>query len=416
MVRLLLGLLLAATFFFSCSSRSDQTITIWAHFDPPEKKLVQKQLNQFAGEHPDWTFRLLTFSSQEIKTLYPLAVIGGSGPSILYGSTTDLGQLSELNVLEPLETHFDSTFLSGFTTLTLDPLVKIKNQSTGQIHLYQIADQVVNQVFLLYNKDLLSVHDDSNNSINSISMFSKTNVLIQTKAEYDLVWDYTNPVVAYCFLSAQGGQLVDQYNQPQLDSPQAVKSLNSLNTLITNGLKLPVESNIEQARLLFCQKKSPMIIDGLFQAKEFEKTGMKVGVIGIPKLDDDLGNSKPFVSGNGYSINPALKTKQKEMAVKLINYLCSKGNQLERVNISFNLPMRTEAFNDSTIQQNPVFQLMIRQVLQGTPQPSTPEANIAMQELASGYSRFLKDRTCSPEEAANKMQSATLNLLRTIRR
>lgn len=418
MVRFLLNLLLPAFFFLSCSSRSDHTITIWTHFDPPEKKLVQKQINQFAAENPDWDFKLMTFSAQEIKTLYPLAVIGGSGPSILYGSTTETGQLSELNVLEPLETLFDSTFLAGFTTLSLNPVEPQKNQTTGQIHLYQVADQIVNQVFILYNKELISMPEDSANhpARFSTSNFNQIYLSNSNSIDYDLVWDYNNPIVYYHFLSGFGGQLIDQYNQPQLDSPAAVAMLSSLRELTEKGLKLPLESNNEQARLLFRHKKSPMLIDGLFKVKEFENAGLKIGIARIPALGSLSGMPKPFVSGNGYSINPVLSATQKKMASKLIRYLCTKENQLERVRISFNLPLRTDALTDSSVQNNQLFKYLLSQVLDGTPQPSTPESKLTLQVLSSGYQEFLKDRTLSPEKAARDMQTEALNQIRNIRK
>lgn len=418
MFRYLVICLLFSLLLLTCSSPKTNRITIWAHFDPPEKILVQKQIDLFASENPGWEFKLLTYSKQEIKNLYPISVIGKSGPSILYGFSSDIGQLAELNVLEPLETLFDSVFLSQFSSFPLNPLVKFKSLETGQIQLFQIADQIVNQQFLLVNRDLVTLPSDSTGQL---SFYTYKNSLtdkgkINDNFPYDLVWDYTSPHFYYYFLSGSGGRIMDAYNEPQLNSQEGIQSLQVFRQFSQDGFRLPLESNLDQSRSWFRQRKAAMLIDGLFHVEEFKREGISVGIFSVSSLIKSDQTPKPLIYMKGFSVNPTIPAEKKKMSAKLIQFLCNKKNQLERTHVSFNMPTLNEALKDSAIQNNAVFKLMIDQVLRGMEMPVTPESSLILQELTSGYHNFLKDEKISSENSANNMQESALKLIKTIRK
>lgn len=418
MFRFLLICFLVIPLLIACSSPKDNRITIWAHFDPPEKILIQKQIDQFATEYPDWEFNLVTFSKQDIKSLYPISVIGKSGPSILYGFSSDIGQLAELNVLEPLEPLIDSTFLKSFSSFPINPLIKQKSQVTGKTHIFQIADQIVNQQFLLYNKDLISLSTDSSGTLSIVHNQPpiEPNVNKDFPFPYDFVWDFENPSLYYCFLSGFGGLLVDGYDMPVLDSPEAQNGLKAFSDFVTGGIRIPVDGNLEQSRTWFRQRKAALIIDGLYQANEFVKVGIPVGYVSLSSLVKPNQHARPLIFMKGFSINPEQSEVKKKLAAKLIMFLCNRKNQVERTLVSFNLPVSNDALKDSLIQNSPVFHLMINETRNGGEIPLSPESTLILKELSTGYRQFLEDKTISPEQSANKMQESALQLIKNIRK
>ncbi len=275
--------------------RKNNDIVIWHQMGVDVREVLQKQLNAFEKIHPNIKVRQLFKGTEELRSSYIIAAIGGQGPDLVYGPSDQVGPFEAMKIIKPLNSVFDSTYLSKFNKRGL---VYYKGK------LWMIADRIGNNLALIYNKKLVPVPPRTDKQLIRIGekLTKDTNGNGRID-QYGLVFNYTEPFFFVEFFTGYGGWFFDKNYNPTLDTPAMVKALQFIQNLRDKYKIMPKESDYNIADVLFKDGRAAMIINGDWSWASYSKAGIDYGIAPLPYMVESHRYAAPLVSPMGYSIN-----------------------------------------------------------------------------------------------------------------
>jgi len=386
---------LKATFLPGCSSRSDDSrvhIVIWHQMRPDEREVLQSQLDEFRRLHPEVEVEAIYKETEELRSGYIIAAYAHQGPDLVYGPSDAVGLYAAVDVIQPMESLFDSSYLASFNPRGLV-------WSNG--HLYQLADKLGNHLMLVYNKKLVTTPPRTTDEM--IAMGQRLTKKTAQGEVYGLVWNYTEPFFFIPFLTGFGGWVMDSAGNPTLDTPAMVQALQFIHDLRDRYGIVPKECSYEVADALFKDGRAGMIINGDWSWAGYGKAGIDYGVAVLPKVSQTGLYSAPMISAKGYSINVNVDRKKMPYVVELLRFLMEPSVQLKTTKALLTFPTRMELYSDPFIQNNNVLRASMKEIEIGKPMPIVPEMRAIWDALRPNYQSVLNN-TKSPEQAAHDMQ------------
>lgn len=389
----------------NCSSSHSHRIIVWSSLRPVERDLLQKKLDVFGRSHPNYQFIQLFYSPEELRTNFIISALAGKGPALIHCASDFIGPLAELGVIKPLEGLLPEAFLDSFI---VDPFPA---NTVFQGHLYQIADRVGNHLCLVYNKDLVPRPPQSISELIAMGKNLVKDLDGDGKPDtYALAWNYTEPAFAVPFIGGYGGWIVDENRNPTLNTPAVVKAAQLIYDLANKYKIIPRESDYETANALFLDRRVAMIINGPWSWGTYLKSGMKMGLARIPKIDETGLWPTPTVFPMGYCFNRNLEGENLQVVLSLVKYLTSDELQKEFA-MQFNvIPARRSVLKDPDLQGNELFQQSLDQMLVGRPMPVYTEMRWIWDAMRPAYQGIFTNQI-SPEAAAREMQQLAERLI-----
>ena len=401
--------MLVLGFLVNCSDSSLKKIVVWSSLRPIERELLQEKLEGFAKRYPDYQFSQLFYSPEELRTNFIISALAGKGPALIHGASDNIGPLSELKVIRSMEDLFNQEFLDSFIT---EPFPA--NTSFGG-HLYQIADRVGNHLCLVYNKDLLMQPPQTMNELIEIGKKLVTDLNIAGTLDcYALAWNYTEPFFAVPFIGGYGGWILDEQNNPTLNTEPVIKAARLIYDLANTYKIIPREADYETANALFLDRRVAMIINGPWSWATYQNNGINIGLARIPKVNDTNLWPTPIVSPLGYSININLKGPELKIARDLIAYLSSSPVQLAFARNFSIIPSRKDALEAKDLRENEMWRSALDQMMVGRPMPVITELRWIWDAMRPAYQGIFTNQL-TPEEAALEMQNLAEKLIRESR-
>jgi arabinogalactan oligomer / maltooligosaccharide transport system substrate-binding protein/arabinogalactan oligomer / maltooligosaccharide transport system permease protein len=399
--RLLLIVLIPLSFLFTSCAKSTledpHQIVIWHQMRPDERVVLREVLDKYMEENPGIKITALYKETEELRSGFQIAAIGGAGPDIVYGPSDQVGPFQVMQIILPLDTLFNKEYLSQFNPKALV-------YSHG--NLYQIADKIGNHLMLIYNKALLPNPPKTMDQL--ISVGKK---FTHPPNYYGLVWNYTEPYFFIPFLTGYGGWVMDSSGNPTLDTPAMVAALKFMKDLRDKYRIIPKSCDYETADALFKEGKSPMIINGPWSFGDYKKAGIDFGVARIPFISETGLWPAPMVSPVGFSINAAVPKWKIPEVVKLITYLLSTDVQLIYTRHFDTIPTRMRLYNDAAVSDNPIVRGSEYEMEVGMPMPIVPELRAVWDAMRPSYQAVLGG-TETPEQAAKEMQKSAVEKIK----
>ncbi|MBN1154688.1 extracellular solute-binding protein [candidate division KSB1 bacterium] len=390
----------------NCGNRNKQIITIWHSMRPLETSILQEQLKKFAVSYPDWEFRELFYANETARTNFIISALGGSGPDLFWGANDNIGPFVELEIIRPLETLVPDSFLNQFIE---EP---IEANTWHKDHLYQIADRVGNHLCLVYNKSLIQTPPQTISELKRIGKKLTRDFDGDNRPDqYALAWNYTEPFFAVPFIGGYGGWIIDENNNPTLNTEATIKAAQLIYDLANVDKIIPIECDYEVANALFKDGRSAMIINGPWSWGTYIDNGIDIGITRIPMIDETGIWASPVVSPLGYSINVNTKNRKLEITIELLKFLTSPEVELEFTKAMATIPSRKEAFNDPVVTSNQFVQSSIYQLEVGKLMPVVTELRWIWDAMRPSYQGIFTGRV-KPEEAALSMQVLAENLIK----
>ena len=403
---LIIFLMIPLLTILTCSKSSPGKIILWTSLRPVERNLLQQKLDDFGKQFPDYQFIQLFYAPEELRTNFIISALAGKGPALVHGASDNVGPLTELQVIQPLENLFPASFLDSFITQPFPANTYFRG------HLYQIADRVGNHLCLVFNKKLV-LHPPV--SINELIEMGKTLVKDldgDGKPDtYALAWNYTEPFFAVPFIGGYGGWILDDQDNPTLNTPAVVKAAQLIYDLANKYKIIPKECDYETANALFLDGRVAMIINGPWSWGTYLKSGIDIGLARIPKIDETGLWPTPIVSPLGYSLNVNLKGRDLQVAVELVRYLTSTPVELEFARQFNIIPSRQDAIDVPDLRNNELWIQALDQMRVGRPMPVITELRWIWDAMRPAYQGIFNNQI-SPEKAAVDMQKLALKLSR----
>ncbi|RMF58287.1 MAG: extracellular solute-binding protein [Calditrichaeota bacterium] len=389
-----------------CSSDSSKRIVIWTNMRPVERELLRVKLEQFSQRYPDYDFQELYYQTEELRPNFMISALAGKGPLLIHTASDNIGPLSELKVIKPLEPYFTQAYLDSFIT---EPF-PANTWFNG--HLYQIADRVGNHLCLVYNKKFVKKPPETISEL--IEMGQKLAADEDGDGlpdRYALAWNYIEPYFVVPFIGLYGGWLLDEENRPTLNTPAVVKAAQLIYDLANKYRIIPKECDYETANALFLDEKSAMIINGPWSWGTYIQRGMDIGLARIPRNDSTGQWATPIVSPVGYMLNVNASGERLKIAIELIRFLTSPRVELEFAD-RFNLiPSRKDLMYHPELMKRELYRQALDQLMVGKPMPVVTELRWIWDAMRPAYQGIFNGEY-TPVEAAREMQRMAEQLIR----
>ena len=394
------------TLISNCTRDRSKIIMIWHSMRPLATKILQQKLVEFSKRFPQWEFKQLFYEPETARTNYIISVMGGSGPALFWGASDNIGPFVELNVVKELESFFDKTYLDSFLVQPFPANTWFRG------HLFQIADQIGNHLCLVYNKRILKSPPQSMNELKQIGKQITRDSNGNGKPDrYLLAWNYTEPYFAVPFIAGYGGKILNDQNEPSLNTEATVKAAQLIYDLANKDRIIPLECDYEIANALFLDGYAAMIINGPWSWGTYLENGIDIGITRIPKIDETGLWPSPMVSPMGYSINTNLHGKKLTISLELLKFLTSERTQLCFTQAMGTIPSRISAYRHPFIKNNELIRNSIYQLEVGSLMPVVTELRWIWDAMRPSYQSIFTGRK-TPVQAALEMQQLAEKLIK----
>lgn len=366
-------------------------IVVWCQMDPQERGRFERNVAAYQAAHPGASIQVVPYDTENLRQQFQTAAAGGGGPQLIFGPSDQVGPLSLLELLLPLDETMPAGFFDRFVPQALDTL-------NG--HIWQAPDQVGNHLMLVYNRAL--VPSPPATSEEFVALAKK----LTGGGRYGFVMETTEPYWLAPFLAGFGGWVMDAQHQPTLDTPAMRRALAYLADLKNAKGLMPRESNYQNAHTLFQEGKAAMIVNGPWSWADYRKAGIDIGIAPLWTLPGG-GRATPMIASKGFSINANCPKAERPAVIDFVTFCTSPAAELLAADTLGVLPSNKEAYADPRIQGDPILQASQRGFELGRRMPVVPEMRVLWDVMRPGLQAVMNGST-SPEAAAKKMQADAL--------
>ncbi len=391
-----LALTLATLALPACAPKNSatagaRTITIWEQMDPAERDRFEQNLAAFKASHPGIEIRHTPYDTEELRSQFQTAAAAGGGPQLVFGPSDQVGPLSLLKLIRPLDETLPAGFFDRFIPAALDTL-------NG--HLWAAPDQVGNHLVLCYNKKLVPQPPAT------AAEFMKVAKALTKKGadggmQYGFAMNTTEPYWLVPFLTGYGGWVMDASHTPTLDTPAMQQALAFLKSLQTQGV-MPKESDYNVADNLFKDGKAAMIINGPWSWAGYRKAGVDLGIAPIFRLPSGQW-ARPMVASKGYSISVNVKPGELPTVITLLDFLTSPEAEKRGLPELGVLPSQKPLWEDPAVRSDPLLGASQQALELGRRMPVVPEMRVIWDAMRPGMQGVMNG-TAQPAAAARDMQ------------
>ena len=390
-----------------CSKKSDDDlIIIWHNMRPEEKQVLQDQINEFMKLNPGFKVIELYKETEEMRSGFIIAAIGGQGPDLIYGPSDQIGPFEEMQIIIPLDSLFEQEYFEKFNSRALI-------RSNGKI--WQLADKLGNHLTLVYNKKFIQTPPKTDKELIELGKQNTIDFDGDGKIDrYGLVWNYTEPYFFIPFLTGFGGWIFDENYRPTLNTLQMINALNFIKDLRDKYKIIPNEADYDIADMLFKEGKAAMIINGDWSWSSYGNAGIDYGIAPLPIIESTGLHCKPMVAPKGYSINANVKPEKIKKIKKLLEFLLSPEKQLETASKVKTFPSRKEVYDEEMFKSDEVLVNSQVQIQNGVGLPIVTEMRAIWDAMRPPYQAVLGGAIL-PKNAAKEMQLLAERKIKEIR-
>ena len=385
-------------FTTSIYANSKVTINIWHQMLYENRKALREVCDQYEGNNPSIDINLTYRETEELRSSYQAAAMGGSGPELIYGPSDQVGPFSIMKIIQPLDNLFPETYFKKFVK---NAIVESDNQ------VWMVGDVVGNHLMLIYNKDLVSSPPQDTNELIKIGKEMTLDVDGDGKIDqYGLVWNFTEPFFYVPWLGGFGDWILTDDNYPNLNTNGNRRAFEFIKSLRDEHKIIPKECDYEIANAMFKTGNAAMIINGDWSWGDYNGV-IDFGIARLPMVSETGNWPSPLVSTKGYSININTKGNKLIETIKLMKYLTSSSVQLYFTEKLNSQPSSINALAHSNVKNNMLLKKSTEIIEVGRPMPIIPEMRAIWDALREQYQAVLGG-TVTPEIAAKKSQENSI--------
>lgn len=375
----------------------------WEQDEPAIDPTIDELIAQFQNENPGITVVRTHYSTEDLRSNFQTAALGGEGPHIVYGPDDNIGVFATAGIITPLDGAFPADFINS-----LEPKFLDGNRYNGQ--LWGIPDRVGNQLTLLYNKSLVPSAPATWDELITVAKG------LTSGDTFGLAYNLNEPFWLIPFYGGFGGSVMDGQNNPTLNNTSLVNTFQFVKDLKFAHKIVPQECDYSCADSLFKDGKAAMIINGPWSFADYQAAlGDNLGLAVIPQFPGGTYGA-PFTSSKTYHItklggdDPDIKAA----AVKFIMFMNTKEAQLKLVPGHKQFPTNQAAAADPSVANDPVIKATVAQVANGTPMPIVPEMRAIWDSIRPQQEQIMAG-AADPAAAAAAAQTEAENQVKAIR-
>jgi arabinogalactan oligomer/maltooligosaccharide transport system permease protein len=355
------------------------------------REVLRQAADSFEEEHPGVKVVLTYRETEELRSSFQAAALGGSGPELIYGPSDQVGPLATMGLIAPLSEEKLEDF---------DPAALVRHGG----HLYALGDTVGNHLMLIYNRKLVPSPPRTTDELILIGkVLTKDTNGDGRPDRYGLAWNYTEPFFFVPWIAGFGGKFFTEEKGPDLNTEAVKNAFAFIRDLRTVYKIVPAESDYETANALFKDGHAAMIVNGDWSWGDYRAAGMDFGIAPLPQVSSTGLWPSPLVGAKGYSLNANSQGEKKELALALLSHLTSAETQALFAAKVSSLPSRLSVRALPAVAADPLLKASGPILEKGSPMPVVPEIRAVWDALRGPYQSVLGGEL-SPEAAAAKAQ------------
>lgn len=376
-----------------------EKVHLWHQMLYAQREVLQAVVNEFEKQNPEIDVVITYRETEELRSSFQAAALGGSGPELIYGPSDQVGPLATMKLLAPLDSIFTESEQKDF-----DPLALVRFQD----RLFSVGDGVGNHLMLIYNKQFLTNPPSNTDELIEIGKkLTKDTDGDGRIDQYGLAWNFTEPFFFVPWIAGFGGEFFHESTGPRLDQYEVQNAFQFVKDLRDKHQIIPKESDYETANALFKTGKAAMLINGDWSWGDYQNAGISFGIAPIPMVSSTKMWPRPLVSTKGYSLNENAKDSKRENAIRLLKFLLSAPVQEEFSKRISSYPSRFSVRESTTVKSNPLFRDNGVILSKGQPMPVVPEIRAVWDALRGPYQSVLAG-TLAPKAAAEQAQAGAI--------
>lgn len=399
---IVLLLLIGAGLFF-IKGRGDQTakqegrvttpnasaveLTIWEHERDEIQQVLDRMNRTFEAANPGVTIKRSHYKTEDLRTQFQTAALGGGGPDIVMGPNDFGGPLSLMGIIRPVDDLIDAT--------KFFPEVIAAVQGGGKT--WGVPISRGNHLMLFVNKKLIAKAPET------LEDLVKEAKRVTKGSVYGLAYNLNEPFWFVTFMSAFGTlPLTD--SKPNLDNSGMIQALEFVHDLKFKDKVVPADCDYTCADTLFAEGKAAMTINGDWTVEKY-KGALKDDLIiaALPKNAKNGLYMQPMVSGKFIFLNARSTGPSYEVAKKYSQFMIQDNVQAEFAKHGGRLPATRSVAESDTISKDPVLSASQAALVHGQPMPMDVGLRAVWDAIRPQLQGVMSGRTQS-KLAANAMQ------------
>ena len=403
-----MSLLLAPTLILAGDQASANHVKLWHTFpvNSENEKIIERSVDAFEAANPDIVVKVTRIPYSQNLPQFINSSQGGEAPDIIRVSDSELGKIGYISVeglplLEDLRPHLTPVQRSRFETRALtamrygDPLYAIPVSQGCLALVYNKA--LFDAAGVEYPRDDWTT-DDMIRAAEALTSGDVKGLSIPRG------WSY----FFLPFLTAFGGELFDEENNPTLNSPGTVDAMNwFLNLYRKRDIMVP-GVDIEGMSTQFMLGRAAMILDGPWSLVNYKRAGIDLGVSVMPTLAESGQRMQPMFSYFGWAVSKQSRTKV--AAVKLALWLSGDDVQKDFAIADYTMPISKSAWNTPEITGNAILQTYRRQSTWGMQPPTIRATSMVFEQLDTAMEMTYKGKM-EAQEALEKANATLQQIL-----
>ena len=218
------------------------------------RKALREVCDKYEDSHPGININLIYRETEELRSNFQSAALGGSGPELIYGPSDQVGPFAVMGIIKPLDDLFPPSFFNQFSS---NAVVQFQDKT------WMVGDGVGNHLMLMYNKDIVSSPPENTDEMIKIGK-SLTKDLDDDGIidQYGLVWNFTEPFFYVPWIGGFGEWFINDDGSPNLNTKSNENAFAFIKSLRDEHRIIPKECDYETANALFKTGRAAMIING----------------------------------------------------------------------------------------------------------------------------------------------------------
>ncbi len=302
------------------------TVTLWHSWARGDGDALAQILASFAAINPNVTVQTLFVAYNDLPQAYADAVAAGGGPDLILAPAWWLRELVEADALLPLSDGLAADESGQWMAAALDNL-SLDGTLYGLPTNYEL-------VSLYYNRSLVedSALPATGDELLALAAANPTQGAGLYLNFYHLYWG----------IPAYGGELFDANGEVALD--QTPGTAQFLNWLLQMSQTPGTFVSSDYGMLLERFKKGEFafFVDGPWSGADLRQAlGDNLGLAPLPA--GSSGAARPWLSGDGVFLNPAVDEIQQQLALGLARHIASGESGTTLATVAGRLPAHREA-------------------------------------------------------------------------
>ena len=325
-----------------------------------EGELLSKMESDFETKYPNIDIEVQALPWDQAHDKLLMAVASGEGPDVVQMGTSWIPEFADAGVLMDF-----TPYLEKYSNLAQDKYFEGSIEAGTYEDKYVGVPWYVDTRVLYYRTDLLAeVGYPEGPSTWEEMKDASDKLAARGDGMYGVSLDPKDQFFAITYGWQNGAEILNG-NTPMFTQPEFVEAVEYINSFFVDG-SAPILSDLD-INQGFKDGITPMFVSGPWMINTIKENAPEIeGKWAVRTLPAKKTNTS-FVGGANFTIFES--SKNKEEALKFIDYMSDVETQIKWMEISASLPSRTEAWEQDMLKNDSMYSVFGEQMENVKPSP-----------------------------------------------